>query len=341
MILLNKMINTDKKIVECVPNFSEGQNADIVDKIASSVQSTQNVKLLNVEPDRDYNRTVITFAGEPSCVKEAAFKAISAASELIDMSRQKGEHPRIGATDVCPIIPVANVTKDECVNLSNELGKDVGEKLGIPVYLYEDAARSAERKNLENIRKGEYEGLEQKLKDWIPDYGPTEYNDKVRKSGATVIGSRFFLIAYNVHLNTRDVSIANEIAKKVRESGSMIMDESGKKKRVPGILKYVKAIRVELNESNITQVSLNLTNYKATSIHKVFETIKTQAKVYGIEATGSEVIGLVPKEALIETGAFYTGNNSEDNLIEAAIEHLGLSQLNKFKPEKKIIENLL
>ncbi|MBC8555627.1 MAG: glutamate formimidoyltransferase, partial [Candidatus Brocadiales bacterium] len=154
------MINTDKKIIECVPNFSEGQNADIVDKIASSVQSTQNVKLLNVESDKDYNRTVITFAGEPLCVKEAAFKAISTASELIDMSRQKGEHPRIGATDVCPIIPVANVTKDECVGLSNELGKDVGEKLGIPVYLYEDSARSAERRNLENIRKGEYEGLE-------------------------------------------------------------------------------------------------------------------------------------------------------------------------------------
>ena len=341
MILLNKMIKTDKKIIECVPNFSEGQNADIIDKIASSVQSTQNVKLLNVESDRDYNRTVITFAGEPLCVKEAAFKAISTASELIDMSRQKGEHPRIGATDVCPIIPVANVTKDECVTLSNELGKDVGEQLGIPVYLYEDTARSTERKNLENIRKGEYEGLEEKLKDWIPDYGPAEYNDKVRKSGATVIGSRFFLIAYNVNLNTRDVSIANEIAKKVRESGSMKIDEAGKKKRVPGILKYVKAIGVELNEYNIAQVSLNLTNYKKTSIQKVFETIKTQAKVYGLEATGSEVIGLVPKEALIEAGAFYTGNNSEDNLIEAAIEHLGLSQLNKFEPEKKIIENLL
>jgi glutamate formiminotransferase/formiminotetrahydrofolate cyclodeaminase len=336
------MIKTDKKIIECVPNFSEGQNADIIDKIASSVQSTQNVKLLNVESDRDYNRTVITFAGEPLCVKEAAFKAISAASELIDMSRQKGEHPRIGATDVCPIIPVANATMDECVKLSNKLGKDVGEKLGIPVYLYEDSAKSAERRNLENIRKGEYEGLEQKLKDWIPDYGPTEYNDKVRKSGATVIGSRFFLIAYNVNLNTRDVSIASEIAKKVRESGSMIIDEAGKKKkRVPGILKYVKAIGVELNEYNITQVSLNLTNYKKTSIQKVFETIKAQAKVYGLEATGSEVIGLVPKEALMDAGAFYTGNNSEDNLIEAAIEHLGLSQLNKFEPEKKIIENLL
>ena len=341
MILLNKMIKTDKKIIECVPNFSEGQNADIIDKIASSVQTTQNVKLLNVESDRDYNRTVITFAGEPLCVKEAAFKAISTASELIDMSRQKGEHPRIGATDVCPIIPVANVTKDECVKLSNELGKDVGERLGIPVYLYEDAAKSSERKNLENIRKGEYERLEQKLKDWIPDYGPTKYNDKVRKSGATVIGSRFFLIAYNVNLNTRDVSIANEIAKKVRESGSMIIDEAGKKERVPGILKYVKAIGVELNAYNITQVSLNLTNYKITSLHKVFETIKAQAREHGVEATGSEVIGLVPKEALIETGACYTGNNSEDNLIEAAIENLGLSQLNKFEPEKKIIENLL
>ncbi|MBZ0108370.1 MAG: glutamate formimidoyltransferase [Candidatus Scalindua rubra] len=341
MILLNKMINTDKKIIECVPNFSEGQNTDIVEKIASSVRSTQNVKLLNVEPDKDYNRTVITFAGEPLCVKEAAFKAIATASELIDMSRQKGEHPRIGATDVCPLIPVANVTKDECVRLSNELGKDVGEKLGIPVYLYEDSAMSAERRNLENIRKGEYEGLEQKLKDWIPDYGPTEYNDKVRKSGATVIGSRFFLIAYNVNLNTRNVSIANEIAKKVRESGSMIIDEAGAKKRVPGLLKCVKAIGVELNEYNITQVSLNLTNYKKTSIHKVFETIKAQAKVHGIEVTGSEVIGLVPKEALIEAGTFYTGNNSEEKLIKAAIEHLGLSQLNTFEPEKKIIENLL
>ena len=335
------MINTDRKIIECVPNFSEGQNADIIDKIAASVQSTRNVKLLNVEPDRDYNRTVITFAGEPLYVKEAAFKAISTASELIDMSQQKGEHPRIGATDVCPMIPVANVTKDECVKLSDELGKDVGEKLGIPVYLYENTARSAERRNLENIRRGEYEGLEQKLKDWIPDYGPAEYNQKVKKSGATVIGSRFFLIAYNVNLNTRDVSIANEIAKKVRESGSMIADGTGVKKRVPGLLKCVKAIGVELNEYNITQVSLNLTNYKETSMHEVFESIKAQAREHGIEATGSEVIGLVPKEALREAGAFYTGNSSEANLIEAAMKHLGLSQLNTFEPEKKIIENLL
>ena len=332
---------TDKKVIECVPNFSEGRNLDIIDKIASAVKSTQNVKLLNVEPDKDYNRTVITFAGEPSGVIEAAFTAISTALELIDMSRQKGEHPRIGATDVCPIIPVANATREECVKLANELGSEVGEKLGIPVYLYEDAARSEERRNLENIRKGEYEGLEQKLRDWVPDYGPVEYNDKVRKSGATVIGARFFLIAYNVNLNTKDVRIANEIAKKVRESGAMIKDETGKKKRVPGILKCVKAIGVELNEHNITQVSLNLTNYKETPIYRVFETVKTQAHEHGVEATGSEIIGLVPKEALLEAGTFYAGNNSEEELIEAAIENLGLSQLNKFEPGNKIIENLL
>jgi glutamate formiminotransferase/formiminotetrahydrofolate cyclodeaminase len=332
---------TDKKIIECVPNFSEGQNLDIIDKIASAVKSTQNVKLLNVEPDKDYNRTVITFAGKPSGVIEAAFTAISTALELIDMSRQKGEHPRIGATDVCPIIPVANATREECVKLANKLGSEVGEKLGIPVYLYEDAAKSEERRNLENIRKGEYEGLEQKLRDWVPDYGPAEYNDKVRKSGATVIGARFFLIAYNVNLNTKDVRIANEIARKVRESGSMITDETGEKKRVPGILKCVKAIGVELREHNISQVSMNLTNYKETPIHTAFETVKTQAREFGMETMGSEIIGLVPKEALIEAGVFYAGNNSEEELIKAAIENLGLSQLNKFDPGNKIIENLL
>ena len=335
------MIKTDKKIIECVPNFSEGQNTKIIDKIASSVQSIQNVKLLNVDPDKDYNRTVITFAGEPAYIKKAAFNAISTAAELIDMSRQKGEHPRIGATDVCPIIPIANTTKEECVKLANELGKDVGEKLGIPVYLYEDAARSEERRNLENIRKGEYEGLKQKLKKWIPDFGPTEYNDQIKKSGATVIGARFFLIAYNVNLNTKDIRIANEIAKKVRESGGIVNDENGRKVRVPGILKYLKAIGVELKEHNITQVSLNLTNYKETSIHKVFETIKAQAREFGVEATGSEVIGLVPKDALVATGALYVGDGSEETLIEAAIENLGLSQLNNFNPAKKIIENLL
>jgi glutamate formiminotransferase/formiminotetrahydrofolate cyclodeaminase len=227
------------------------------------------------------------------------------------------------------------------VKLADELGSEVGEKLGIPVYLYEDAARSEERRNLENIRKGEYEGLEQKLRDWVPDYGPAEYNDKVRKSGATVIGSRFFLIAYNVNLSFDDIRVANEIARKVRESGSMITNETGEKKRVPGILKCVKAIGVELREYNISQVSMNLTNYKETHIHTAFETVKTQAREFGMDATGSEIIGLVPKEALVEAGTFYAGNNSEEELIEAAIKNLGLSQLNKFEPGNKIIENLL
>jgi len=334
------MINEDQRLIECVPNFSEGRDPDIIDKIASSIRSTQNVKLLNVEPDKDYNRTVITFVGGTSCVKKAAFRAIFRASELIDMSRQNGEHPRIGATDVCPIIPVSNVTMEECVQIANELGRDVGEKLGIPVYLYENAAKSAERRNLENIRKGEYENLKQKLGDLIPDYGPMEYNDKVKRSGATVIGARFFLIAYNVNLKTNDVHIANEIAGKVRESGPLKKDKTGQKVRVPGMLKYVKAIGVELKKNNLVQVSMNLTNYRETSIYTAFETVKTQAIEHGTEATGSEIIGLVPKEALVETGISYIGNNSEEKLINAAIENLGLNQLNEFKAEEKIIEYL-
>lgn len=335
------MKSQNNKIVECVPNFSEGRDLDVINEIASSVRSIEGVKLLNVGPDKDYNRTVMTFAGGPSGVKKAAFSAISRASELIDMSKQTGEHPRIGATDVCPIIPVSNTDMEECVRLSVELGKDVGEKLGVPVYLYENAAKSEERRNLANIRKGEYEGLREKLKAWKPDYGPSEYNDRVKKSGATVIGARSFLIAYNVNLDTKDVRIANEIAKKVRESGTLIIDKSGRKIRAPGMLKYVKAIGVELKEYNITQVSMNLTNFKETSMHKAFEAVKTTAVEYGARATGSEIIGLVPKEAMIETGTFYKGNNTEEGRIKTAIEYLGLSQLNNFDPEKKVIEYLL
>jgi glutamate formiminotransferase/formiminotetrahydrofolate cyclodeaminase len=336
-----KTMPANKKIIECVPNFSEGRNPDIINKIASSIKSTENVKLINIEPDRDYNRTVITFVGEPLYVKAAAFNAIFKASELIDMSKHKGEHPRIGATDVCPFIPVSDVAMGECVQFANTLGRDVGKELGIPVYLYEYAAKSVDRRNLENIRKGEYEGLREKLKNLTPDYGPTEYNDRIKKSGATVIGARFFLIAYNVNLNTKDVSIANEIAKKVRESGSLKKDETGKRIRAPGMLKCVKAMGVELKRHRLVQVSMNLTNYKETSVHTAFETVKTQAREYGTEVTGSEIVGLVPKDALVEAGASYIGNNSEDKLIKAAIKNLGLSQLNKFEPEKKIIEYLL
>ncbi|KAA3600516.1 MAG: glutamate formimidoyltransferase [Candidatus Scalindua sp. AMX11] len=331
----------EKKIVECVPNFSEGRNIETIDAIEASIVSTENIKLLNRESDRDYNRTVITFAGEPSGVKTAAFRAIAKASELIDMSQQCGEHPRIGATDVCPLIPVSNVTMNECVQLAHELGRDVGERLGIPVYLYESAARLAERRNLESIRKGEYEGLRKRIKEWRPDYGPTEYDDRVRKSGATVIGARFFLIAYNINLKTQDVRIAHNIARMVRESGSLVKDVTGKERRVPGILKYVKAIGVELKEYNITQVSINLTNYEETSLHKTFETVKKLSREFGTETTGSEIIGLVPKKALIDAGSFYTETQSEGKLIEAAVENLGLSQLNRFESRKKIIEYLL
>ncbi|MCP5005809.1 MAG: glutamate formimidoyltransferase [Planctomycetes bacterium] len=328
-------------MVECVPNFSEGRNVRVIDAIEAAIVSAGDVKLLNCESDKDYNRTVITFAGEPSCVKDAAFKAIEKASELIDMSRQRGEHPRVGATDVCPIIPVLNTTTDECVILANELGRDVGERLGIPVYLYESAAKRKERRNLENIRKGGYEGLRKRIEDWKPDYGPPEYDDRVRKSGATVIGARFFLIAYNVNLKTKDVRIAQKIAGMVRESGSLIKDEADRETRVSGILKYVKAIGIELKEYNITQVSINLTNYEETSIHKTFETVKKLARELGTEATGSEIIGLAPKKALIDAGVFYANTKSEGELIEAAVENLGLSQLNTFEPENKILEYLL
>ncbi|MHC4183639.1 MAG: glutamate formimidoyltransferase [Planctomycetota bacterium] len=334
-------MSANKRIIECVPNFSEGRNQDIINKIAASIKSTETVKLLNVESDRDYNRTVMTFAGEPLYVKAAAFNAIFKASELIDMSKHRGEHPRIGATDVCPLIPVSNVAMGECVQFASILGRDVGKELGIPVYLYEYAAKSVERRNLENIRKGEYEGLKEKLKDFAPDHGPAEYNDRIRKSGATVIGARGFLIAYNVNLKTRDVNIANKIAKIVRESGSLKKDKTGQKSGAPGMLRYVKAIGVELKKYNITQVSMNLTDYKETSIHTAFETVKTQAGKHGTKVTGSEIIGLIPKDALIKAGAFYIGSDSEDKLITTAIKNLGLNQLNKFEPEKKIIEYLL
>ncbi|MDR4504394.1 MAG: glutamate formimidoyltransferase [Candidatus Scalindua sp.] len=332
---------TNKKIVECVPNFSEGRNLETIHAIEASIVSTENIKLLNSESDKDYNRTVVTFVGEPSSVKEAAFKAIAKASELIDMSTQKGEHPRIGATDVCPIIPVSNVTMGECVLLANELGREVGERLGIPVYLYESAARFKERKNLENIRQGGYEDLRKRIEEWRPDYGPSEYNDRVRKSGATVIGARFFLIAYNVNLKTTDVRIAHKIARMVRESGSLVENKEGKGMRVPGLLKYVKAIGVELNDYHITQVSINLTNFEETSIHTTFETVKKLAREFGTEATGSEIVGLVPEKALLDAGAFYIKTQSKEELIEAAVENLGLSQLNTFEPKKKIIESLL
>ena len=331
------------KIIECVPNFSEGRDAGKIAKIVGEIEKVKDVTLLNVESDADYNRTVVTFAGKPEAVKDAAFYAIEMAAEIIDMSRHKGAHPRVGATDVCPFVPVSNVTMDECVLIARTLGKEVGEWLGIPVYLYGAAAILPERHILPDIRKGEYEGLPEKLKDekWRPDYGPNEFNENVRRTGATVIGAREFLIAYNVNLDTQDIQIANKISGIVRASGVVQINEKGEKVRVPGLLKCVQAMGVYLKEHNITQVSMNLQNYKATPPHVAFEEVKSQAGKCGVHVMGSEVVGLIPKEALLAAGRFYSKELSEKQLIAATVEKLGLSQLNKFIPEKKVIEYML
>jgi glutamate formiminotransferase len=328
------------QIVECVPNFSEGRDRNIIDAIAKCIRDVPETKLLNVEPDKDYNRTVVTFVGKPEAVKEAAFRATRTAAELIDMRKHKGEHPRIGATDVVPFVPVSGLTMQDCVRLANEYGERVARELGIPVYLYEEAARVVERKSLPNIRKGEYEGLPDKLKNpaWNPDYGLPEFNER---SGATVTGARFFLIAYNVNLNTNRKDLAHEIALRIRESGRTVRNENGENIRVPGSLKAVKAMGVLLERFHIAQVSINLNNYTITPPHVAFEEVRKEAQTLGIDATGSEVVGLIPKEALLMAGKFYGKESDEEKLVQLAIERLGLSQLEPFDPKKKIIEYMI
>lgn len=333
-------------VVECVPNFSEGRNLHVINAIAGAITSVPDVKFISAEADKDYNRTVVTFIGAPQAVVEAAFEATRKASELIDMRVHKGEHPRIGATDVVPFVPLRGVTMQDCVKLAHAFGRRVGEELGIPVYLYEEAATRPERKNLSNIRKGEYEGLPEKLKDpeWKPDYGPAEFN---ARSGATVTGARVFLIAYNVNLNINDKKIADEIAYRIRESGRVkkdangnpVLDASGKKVMIPGSLKAVKAMGVLLEAHNIAQVSINLTNFNITPPHVAFEEVKKEAATLGVQVTGSEIVGLTPLEALLMAGRFYAPHETDEKrLIAIAEEKLGLSQLEKFDPQKKIIE---
>lgn len=278
------------KLVECVPNFSEGRNKEIIETIIDEVRRTEGVKLLDYSSDKDHNRTVVTFVGSPEETREAAYKLIKRASELIDMSKHQGAHPRMGATDVVPFIPIKDITTEECVQMARDLGKKVGEELNIPVYLYEDAASSPERQNLANIRKGQYEGFFEKIKEpeWKPDFGPCEMN---RKSGATVIGARFPLIAYNVNLGTDNLEIANAIAKRIRHIG--------------GGLRYAKAVGVMLTERNIAQVSINLVNYEKTAIYTAQEMVKMEAKRYGVPVVGAEVIGLVPMKALIDCAEYY------------------------------------
>jgi len=332
------------RLVECVPNFSEGRDPGVIDSITESIRAVPGVKLLGAEPDKDYNRCVVTFVGEPDAVKEAAFESTRTAARMIDMRRHKGEHPRIGATDVVPFIPISGTTMDECVTLGNEFGQRVWDELRIPIYLYEEAARTPERRNLSTIRKGEYEGLASKLKDpaWLPDYGEPIFNPK---SGATVTGARVFLIAYNVNLKTKSKEMAHEIAMRIRESGRSLKGEHGEILKVPGSLPAVKAMGALLERFNIAQVSINLTNFTVTPPHVAFEEVKREGQKLGVEVTGSEVVGLIPKEALLMAGRYYSGAQAgdakDDQLIASAIQRLGLNQLEPFDPGKKIIEYMI
>ncbi|MFN3445991.1 MAG: glutamate formimidoyltransferase [Bacteroidia bacterium] len=341
-------------LIECVPNFSEGVDLGIIKQITDQIESVEGVMLLDVDPGKATNRTVVTFVGHPDVVIEAAYLAIKKASELIDMSKHKGEHPRMGATDVCPLIPVSGITMEETVFYAQKLGKRVGEELNVPVYLYEAAQANEARKNLSIIRAGEYEGFFDKIKlrEWKPDFGPAEFN---AKCGATVIGARDFLIAYNVNLNTKSVRLANSVAFDVREAGrvkregnpvtgKVVKDADGNDVRIPGTLKAVKAIGWFIEEYNVAQISMNLTNYKITSVHQAFDEVCRSAQSRGLRVTGSELVGLIPLSAMLDAGKHYLQKQnrsigvSESELIHIAVKSLGLDELAPFDSEKKIIE---
>jgi glutamate formiminotransferase/formiminotetrahydrofolate cyclodeaminase len=343
-----------QKIIECVPNFSEGRDLEVIRQITAAIESVEGVSLLNVDPGASTNRTVVTFAGSPDAAVEAAFRGIQKAAELIDMRKQTGAHPRMGATDVCPFIPVNNVSWEEAIECAKKLGKRVGEELEIPVYLYEKAASSPARSNLSIIRAGEYEGFFEKIKEpqWKPDFGPAVFNEK---SGATVIGAREFLVAYNANLNTRAVRRATSVAFDVREngrvktddgtpSGKPVLDAKGEPVREPGMLKHVKAIGWYVEEYGIAQVSMNLTNLEGTPLHAAFEACVEAASKRGLRVTGSEVVGMLPKKCLIDAGSYFLRKQkwsegaSEEELMDVAIRSMGLSELKPFDPKERIIE---
>lgn len=327
-------------LLECVPNFSEGHNNDTIKAIAQAIRKIKGVELLHIDSGIAANRTVYTFVGKPERVIEAAYQAIQLSSKLIDMRTQKGEHPRVGACDVCPLIPISGISMEEVVVLSHQLAERVNSSLNIPIYLYEESAQVAERKQLANIRKGEYEGLAEKMTqlNWQPDYGD-EFN---AKSGATIIGARNFLIAYNFNLNTTDVSIAKSIAASIRESGKVVTDASGNSVKVPGLFKDLKAIGWFIKDFGIAQVSCNFSNYKETELHEVYEAIKLLANQKGVKVTGSELIGLIPKEALLAAAMYFDSTETDETkLIDIAIDRLGLSDLNDFLPKSRIIDYMV
>jgi len=346
-----------KQLIECVPNFSEGNDMNIIKQITNEIESVEGVLLLNVDPGKATNRTVVTFVGEPHLVIQAAFLAIKKAGELIDMSKHKGEHPRMGATDVCPLIPIANISMEETAKYAQQLGERVGKEINLPIYLYEAAQPNKNRSNLSVIRGGEYEGFFKKIKlpEWKPDFGPQEFD---AKRGATVIGARDFLVAFNVNLNTTSTRRANSIAFDVREAGrvmregnpitgKIITDENGNPKSKPGTLKCVKAIGWYIEEYGVAQISMNLTNINVTPVHIAFDEVCKSATSRGIRVTGSELVGLIPLKAMLDAGKYFLEKQersigvSEKELIKIAIKSMGLDELGPFKPEERIIEYML
>lgn len=346
-----------KQIIECVPNFSEGNDMGIIKQITDMMETVEGIKLLDVDPGKATNRTVVTIVGEPDAIVEAAFKGIKKAAELIDMSKHKGEHPRMGATDVCPFVPISGISMEETVVYARKLAEKVGNELGIPVYCYENAAFTEERRNLANCRSGEYEGLQKKLSDphWKPDFGPAEFNPG---AGATAVGARDFLVAYNINLNTTSTRRANAIAFDIREkgrplregnpvTGKIMKDEHGNQINIPGSLKACKAIGWFIEEYGIAQVSINLTNISITPVHVAFEESCKKAAERGLRVSGSELVGLIPLKAMLDAGKYFLKKQqrsvgvSEDELIKIAVKSMGLDDLKPFNPREKIIEYVL
>ena len=349
-----------KKIIECVPNFSEGRDMNIINQIAGESETVEGVKLLDVDPGSTTNRTVVTFVGEPEQVCEAAFRCIKKAQELIDMRKHKGDHPRFGATDVCPLVPVANISMEETAAYARQLAERVGKELNIPVYCYENAAFTDVRRTLANCRQGEYEALKERIctEAWKPDFGPDTFSESVAKSGATAVGARDFLVAVNYNLNTTSTRRANAIAFDVREKGrpkreggsvvgKIIKDEQGEPVMIPGTLKATKAIGWFIKEYGIAQVSMNMTNLSVTPLHVAFDEVCRCAALRGVRVTGAEIVGLIPKKVLIDAGVYYLKKQqrscgiAESEIIKIAVKSMGLDDLKPFNPKEKVIEYLL
>jgi len=336
----------EKRILECVPNFSEGRDMSVIKQITDEVESVEGVKLLDVDPGKDTNRTVVTFVGDPEAVCEAAFRSVKKASEVIDMSKHHGAHPRMGATDVCPFIPVSGISMEETAQYARRVAERIGRELNIPVYCYESAASEEKRRNLANCRAGEYEGLEKKLADpgWKPDFGPAKMNVR---AGATAVGARDFLVAFNVNLNTTSTRRANAIAFDVREKGRKTVNSKGEEISVLGTLKSVKAIGWYIEEYGIAQISMNLTNISVTPVHVAFDEVCRKADVRGIRVTGSELVGLIPLKAILDAGRYFLAKQersagvSDRELIKIAVKSMGLNDIHPFNPEEKIIEYVM